>query len=103
MFALRCCREKQICTSCLQCLHAPLCPFCRSVIPEIQNDPRYHCSQSFIEVSHFLIIEQARFLADHNMIDDSIDPRIIDSRILRRRIRRIRRLQYRERASSQSD
>jgi hypothetical protein len=54
-------------------------------------------------VSHFLIIEQARFLADHNMIDDSIDPRIIDSRILRRRIRRIRRLQYRERASSQSD
>ena len=103
IFFLDCCVGKHVCTSCLQCLTVPLCPFCRAVIPEIRHDPRYRQSQSYVDVNHFLLMEQAHFMAHHGIVDESIDPRFIESRILRRRIRRLRRLQMRERRGSESD
>jgi len=87
VFRPRCCIGKVICVSCLRRLLTPRCPYCRSMIPEIQD--RFQSSQSFIEVNHHLIEEQAIFMADHGLVDDTLDPRLIDSRILRRRIRRL--------------
>lgn len=92
---LSCCKEKQICQSCLNCLRVPLCPYCRSVIPEIRKDPRYNLSCSYVPVSQYLIDQQANLLAHHGMADATIDPRLIGSRILRRRLRRLRKLQMR--------
>lgn len=92
---LSCCKGKRICSSCLKCLRVPLCPYCRSIIPEIRNDPRYHLSCSFIPVSQHLFTEQAGFLMSHGILDETLDPRLLDSRILRRRLRRLRKLQLR--------
>ena len=96
-FILSCCKEKKICQKCLDCLKVPMCPYCRSVIPEIKNNPKYRLSQSFVPVPHHLLLEQTFFLAHHNLPPDhhTLDPRLITSRILRKRIRRIRRLQMR--------
>lgn len=98
-FSLNCCSGKRVCVDCLRCLTVPRCPYCRRMIPEIQDRFRQP-SSSFIEVNHHLVMEQAHFLADHGLIDESLDPRLVDSRILRRRIRRLRKLQLRERGLS---
>jgi hypothetical protein len=94
-FILSCCKEKKICHKCLDCLKVPMCPYCRSVIKEIKNNPKYRLSYSYMPVSNHLLMEQTFFLAHHNILDDTIDPRMISSRILRRRLRRMRRLQMR--------
>ena len=89
-FELKCCRDKRICTLCLNCLRIPLCPYCRSIIPEIQD--RCRLSQSFAPVSHYLLQMQADFLTTEGIeVDPQLDLRLLDSRILRRRIRRLRR------------
>lgn len=82
-FILRCCKEKKICSKCLDCLRVPLCPYCRKIIPGLENDPKYRLCISCPESS---------FYGQERMM---IDPRFLQSRILRRRLRRFRRLQMR--------
>lgn len=94
-FILGCCRGKGICKDCLECLRIPLCPYCRSIIPEVKNNPKYRMACSYVPVSNFMLYEQANFLSHHGLVEETIDPRHIGSRILRRRIRRLRRLQMR--------
>jgi len=89
-FSLECCLDKRICRACLGCLTVPLCPYCRKIIPVIKDDPKYRISRSYTENSSLFV---------SHLYDDEeelIDPRTLDSRILRRRMRRLRKLQLRE-------
>jgi len=97
-FSLECCTGKRICIACLRCLVVPLCPYCRSIIPEIKDDPKYRMSRSYVNVDRPMLLMQSHFLAHHGLDieDELLDPRILDSRILRRRMRRMRKLQLRE-------
>lgn len=95
-FLLACCTGKRICVACLRCLVVPLCPYCRHVIPEIKDDPKYRMARSFVHVDRSMLLMQSHFLAHHGLEAELLDPRTLDSRILRRRMRRLRKLQLRE-------
>lgn len=88
---LTCCIDKQICRFCLDCLTIPICPYCRRRLPHVEGR---RMAASYTEVPSFLYNRQAEFMADIGLVDD-IDCRLLDSRILRRRIRRLRKLQMR--------
>ena len=89
-FILNCCHEKKMCHGCLESLRMPLCPFCRRVIPEIKEDPKYRMATSLPETSSFLFMHYSHHHHNHN------DNQLFQSRILRRRMKRLRKLELRE-------
>jgi len=80
-FTLTCCHEKQICSACLRCLVTPQCPYCRGVIPQIKDDPRYRMAHSAPSAPSYMMMERTER---------------IESRILRRQMKRLRKLEMRE-------
>jgi hypothetical protein len=85
IFELFCCKNNHVCQQCIKLLVVPLCPFCRTKIPGLENK-RMAVSYENPSMTFFN--------------QDFIDPRddiYIDSRILRRQMKRLRKLQERER------
>lgn len=89
---LPCCAEKRICRRCVDCLTIPLCPYCRRPLAMLSH---LRMATSYTPFNQFLYNQQAQFMAEMGMVDE-IDCRLLDSRILRRRIRRLRKLQMRQ-------
>jgi hypothetical protein len=86
-FPLQCCKNNNVCLHCIELLTTPLCPFCRARIPNL-DDKRLAISHSPAP-SNTLSLN----LYSINPYDDAY----IDSRSLRRQMKRIRKLQERER------
>lgn len=84
-FVLQCCKNNNVCKQCINLLTTPLCPFCRTKISEL-SDKRM--AYSYPNTSHIPNLDY--FI---NPYDDTY----IDSRILRRQMKRLRKLQERER------
>lgn len=97
VLSLTCCKNI-ICNQCVKSLIVPLCPFCRSVIQEVQDDEIYKKGYSYHDTLSEHTISQ--ITQTQNQTQDtniqSIDDTHIVSRILRRKIKRIRKLRDRE-------
>ena len=94
---LECCnRSKRICISCINCLTTPICPYCRSKLPN-------NCLLYMNETNNISISEPSQstftwenFLEEENIINPYLYD---DSRRLRRQIRRLR-YEYQQRRSN---
>jgi hypothetical protein len=84
-FVLQCCKNNNVCKQCINLLITPLCPFCRTIISEL-SDKRM--AYSYPTNSH---------ISNNDYFINPYDDTYIDSRILRRQMKRIRKLQERER------
>ena len=87
IFVMECCNNsKQICRDCLNCLRTPLCPYCRTKLPDELLQQNKNISNS-VPSSYTESMSWGDFL-DHEHI---INPYLYnDSRRLRRQIRRLR-------------
>jgi len=107
---LKCCQQ-HICLKCLDCLTVPLCPYCRNIIQELKDSKIYKQGYSYDDtLSNYTITQlhnsqtqnsrQQAYSYSHNYIDfiDPYDPTVIDSRILRRKIRKYRKIKERDRS-----
>lgn len=92
MLSLDCCKN-EVCNSCIDSLVVPICPYCRSVIPELRENKIYKQGYSYNDSLNDYTISQ---LLQHEETVRSMDDTHIESRILRRKIRRIRKLRERE-------
>tara|TARA_B000000609_G_C24172598_1_gene351425 strand:+ start:1703 stop:2179 length:477 start_codon:yes stop_codon:yes gene_type:complete len=83
--ALNCCdAEKKICLNCINCLRSPQCPYCREQL----------CEELFINNSYVRSAPQQSdwsLFVEEEFLINPYDPEFIDSRILRRQMRRVRR------------
>lgn len=97
-FHLSCCRHK-MCKRCLESLTTPVCPYCRQIIREVQDDQRYRHARSY-EMDYLTEQTISTYISSTAIppeVSELIPPIFIpDSRIMRRQIRRIRRLRQRE-------
>ena len=96
IIVLKCCNNsKKICISCLQYLTTPICPYCRTKLPE--NCIPYLNETNIVSRSEpNQSISWERFIQEEN----SINPYLYeDSRRLRRQMRRLRH-EYNQRISS---
>lgn len=84
-FELTCCKNNLICHHCIKLLYTPICPFCRTSISNYPGSPLLSISAP--------ITNNYWFNYQINPLDDTY----VDSRILRRRMKRLRKLQERER------
>lgn len=84
-FQLFCCKNNFVCMQCINLLTTPLCPFCRARIPSLQ-EKRFAISYQETSISRIPIYTI-----------DPLDDNYLDSRILRRQMKRLRKLQERER------
>ena len=85
---LQCCnRSKRICISCIHCLTTPICPYCRSKLPE--DCLLYMSETNNISTSEPMLttFTWEHFLEEENIINPFLYD---DSRRLRRQIRRLR-------------
>lgn len=85
-FTLHCCKNNRVCKNCINLFVSPVCPFCRANIP-IEKQPIL--SKSYPAPSN--PNPNVEFFID------PLDDLYIDSRILRRQMNRMRKLQERER------
>lgn len=90
-FNLNCCKNNRVCNECINLLKTAICPFCRAKIPDINRN--HPISKSYSPPSHYYYDN----LLDINYQIDPMDDMYLDSRILRRQINRMRKLQERER------
>jgi len=90
-YDLPCCQNRnRMCKYCLELLVVPLCPFCRTRIPGLPDREDPHRFRGGVSLDTYTVIPPLYFL---NPLDDSY----LDSRILRRQMKRLRKLQERER------
>lgn len=89
-YDMQCCKNNRICRHCIELLTVPLCPFCRT---RIQGLPEKMENQFRGAISLGGGHEDSPILLFVNPMDDMY----IDSRILRRQIKRLRKVQERER------
>lgn len=92
MRTLTCCQNR-LCFKCLDCLETPLCPYCRHIISDIMDSPRFRMSTSlplFLPYSEDVVVYPIEV---NELIPPVFDP---ESRIIRRHIHRIRQIRMRE-------
>lgn len=90
-FDLVCCgNNNRMCKYCLELLLVPLCPFCRTRIPGLPDKEDAMQFRGAISLDSYTLLPPMYAL---NPMDDSY----VDSRILRRQMKRLRKLQERER------
>jgi hypothetical protein len=88
-----CCQNRnRVCRYCIELLTVPLCPFCRT---RIQGLPER--TPEFRGASSLDISEQISFFDSSFHFVNPLDDSYLDSRILRRHMKRLRKLQERER------
>ena len=94
-FELRCCKNNHVCKSCLDLLITPLCPFCRARIEGLEGK---RASISYEPPSSMMMGGNSGFFSSSSLpLIDPLDDMYTDSRILRRQMKRLRKLQERER------
>lgn len=94
IFPLTCCKNNILCLRCVQLLTTPLCPFCRARIPDLPEKPRMAISY---EAESTLTPSPSREWRPASLpLSATLDEAYIDSRTMRRRLRRLRKLQQRE-------
>ena len=113
---LKCCNQN-ICLKCLDCLTVPLCPYCRTTIDELKNNKIYKQGYSYDDSLNDYTITQIIQQNDNSLTRrqqayshpqpntffqyiDPYDPNLIDSRLLRRKIRKYRKIRERDRSRS---
>lgn len=91
------CCNKMICGECLSSLSLPICPYCRSCIQEIKDDPKFKFSRS-LDTSYLTDTTISALIAeDTALLSRSYDTVIMEpSRIMRRHQRRERKLRLRD-------
>jgi len=90
-FDLPCCQNRnRMCKYCLELLLVPLCPFCRTRIPGLPDREDPTRFRGGVSLDAYTLLPPMHVL---NPLDDSY----VDSRILRRQMKRLRKLQERER------
>lgn len=90
---LTCCENhNRMCTYCLELLLVPLCPFCRTRIPGLPEKNEF---RGAVSLDTYTLLPPMYAL---NPLDDSY----LDSRILRRQMKRLRKLQERDRNASEN-
>ena len=92
LFILQCCKNNSMCLKCLDLLTKSLCPFCRT--PFEYDKPRI--SRSYEEPLSWVSSHDQYFFTDPYTPINPYDDYYTDSRILRRAIKRLRKLQERE-------
>jgi hypothetical protein len=90
-YSLECCKTPTVCLECINYLVSPICPFCRSPILSLMDDPKYRLSSSCPTYSDHLsddlirnmviVSYDDRLHSNHNIRNRSNS--IIDSRIIR--------------------
>ena len=90
---LPCCQNRnRMCKYCLELLIVPLCPFCRTRIPGLADKEDPSRFRGGVSLDSYTMLPPMYAL---NPLDDSY----LDSRILRRQMKRLRKLQERERGA----
>jgi hypothetical protein len=79
-FNLECCKTPTVCLECINHLVSPICPFCRSPIQSLMDDPKYRLSSSCPTYSDHLSDDLIR-----NMVIVSYDDRIYSNQNIRNR------------------
>jgi hypothetical protein len=88
---LECCQNRnRMCNYCLELLIVPLCPFCRTRIPGLPDKEDPQQFRGAVSLDSYSLLPPLYVL---NPLDDSY----LDSRILRRQMKRLRKMQERER------
>ena len=87
-FQLECCKNNNVCRQCIELLTNPLCPYCRAHIPSLSGK-RLAVSYQDTTISSPRVYQPFQL--------DPMDDIYTDSRILRRQMKRLRKLQERER------
>jgi hypothetical protein len=85
-FQLTCCKNNNVCRQCINLLTTALCPFCRARIPSLPDKRLAISYQENVSPAY-----------SPNFRINPLDDNFLDSRILRRQMKRIRKLQERER------
>jgi hypothetical protein len=85
-FQLTCCKNNNVCSQCINLLTTALCPFCRARIPSLPDKRLAISYQENVSIAY-----------SPNFRINPLDDNFLDSRILRRQMKRIRKLQERER------
>jgi len=113
IFNLKCCKNNIICLRCVHLLTTPLCPFCRARISDLPETATKRMAMSYEAESTLRAPTLSPFIItppQHHahtppwmtstsmpsMRNSSGDDIYIDSRTMRRRLRRLRKLQQRE-------
>jgi hypothetical protein len=94
IFPLTCCKNNILCLRCVQLLTNPLCPFCRARIPDLPEKSRM--AISYEAESTLTPSPQREWRSASLPLSATLDEAYIDSRTMRRRLRRLRKLQQRE-------
>ena len=85
---LQCCKNNLICLHCVELLLSPVCPFCRAPMPHLSyKNPKLLSSS----------VPTTSTIYWNDLQLNPFDDVYTDSRILRRQMKRIRKLQERER------
>lgn len=92
-FSLTCCKNNIICLHCVHLLTTPLCPFCRARIPGLPDTATRRMASSYEAES---VLTSSSWTPGSLPFISNIDEQYIDSRLMRRRLRRLRKLQQRE-------
>jgi len=88
IFHLSCCKNNYVCLDCIHLLTTPLCPFCRA---RIQSLPDKRIAHSYQEPTTY------PFIHHNETFINPFDDMYLNSRSLRRQMKRLRKLQERER------
>lgn len=99
-YELRCCRNhNRVCRHCIDLLIVPLCPFCRTRIEGLPDrSPQFRGATSLDSSD---IWNASNFDSSFHFVNP-MDDSYLDSRILRRQMKRLRKLQERERQADQN-
>jgi len=106
-YQLDCCKNNKVCTGCIDLLTVALCPFCRKIIPNLENkQTSISCSTDMSDLEYYSRLYNTTYTNNIDNTDANInyqyylinplDDYYADSRILRRHIRRMRKLEQRE-------
>lgn len=105
-YSLSCCKNNKVCNSCIKLLTVALCPFCRQIIPNLDNKRlALSCNSTDRDLEYYSNLYNTTYQNsfDNNLsinhqsyLINPLDDSFTDSRILRRHIRRIRKLEERE-------
>jgi len=107
-YNLSCCKNNKVCNSCIKLLTVALCPFCRQIIPNLDNKRvAVSCNNTEYDLAYYSNLYNTTY--QDNMgnqtntntnyqyyLINPLDDHYTDSRILRRHIRRMRKLEERE-------
>lgn len=98
IICLECCNfSKKICISCMYCLSAPICPYCRTKLKD-NCLPYLNQNENVSRSEPPLAMSWEHFIQNENIINPYLYD---DSRRLRRQIRRLR-YEYQQRISSRT-